>query len=213
MKYNKGLVACLALRIVVCTISIMFLGISIAFNTMADLGTDPISVFFIGMSKFTGLELGLSTNIVNFTLAVAVLIMDRKYINIGTLIYAFVLGISITLGMQIYNIIGFPDEIQWKILSAVIGCMLAFVGLASFISINIGIDPWTATAIIISKRIGKPFGHVKIVLDVTTMLLGKLLGGPIGVITLFTAVAGGPIIQKISEALDKVFLKVLKSNK
>ena len=58
----------------------------------------------------------------------------------------------------------------------------------------------------------KSFRIVKIVLDALTLLFGWIMGGRIGIITVFCAFAGGPIIQKSYELLDKVFDKVIESN-
>ena len=58
----------------------------------------------------------------------------------------------------------------------------------------------------------KPFGPVKVTLDALTLLFGWLMGGVVGIITLFCAFLGGPIIQKSAEILDKTLKKVLKSD-
>ena len=79
-------------------------------------------------------------------------------------------------------------------------------------SIDIGIDPWTATAVILSKKINKSFRLVKIVLDGLTLFFGWIMGGKVGIITVFCVFAGGPIIQKSNEILDKLIPKMLKFN-
>lgn len=77
---------------------------------------------------------------------------------------------------------------------------------------DIGIDPWTAIVLILSEKTQKPFKLIKIILDAITLVFGWLMGGVVGLITLFCVFVGGPIIQKSAELLDKSFKKVLKSN-
>ena len=207
---NKTIVYMLK-RAFICSLSIIVLGISIAINTKTDLGTDPISVFYNGVSAFTGLELGVATSTINVTLAMIVIIISRKYINIGTVIYAFLLGPSISFGIYIYNLLNIPETFTIRFFVSLAGCFLAFLGLGSFIAIDIGIDPWSASIILLSKKFKSSFGTMMIIVNMIVLIAGYFLGGIVGIMTLFTAAAGGPLIQRISEFLDKIFIKMLKS--
>ena len=134
-----------------------------------------------------------------------------------TIIYLAVLGVFIDFGEWAYGLLGVPDVMWWifnvsQIAASLVGCVFCFIGLGGFMAVNIGIDPWTAAAVILSTKTRKPFGPIKIDLDALTLLFGYLMGGIVGIITLFCAFAGGPIIQKSSEILDKTFKKMLKSN-
>lgn len=197
-------------RVVICTLSVVLLGISIALNTRAMLGNDPITVFYDGLSIQTGHSMGITANIINSILLVIVLLVDRHYINIGTLIYAEVLGPSITLGLNLYNLLNIPEILVCRIVLAVIGYSLAFVSLGAFVAVDIGIDPWTASAIIMSQKLNKSFGGTKVSIDAIALLIGYFLGGTVGVMTFISAIIGGPAIEKISEFLDKLFSRVIK---
>ena len=201
-----------AKKILICTLSIMALGIACGLNIRAAQGADPITVFYDGLSKIIGINVGLTANILNTTLVAIVFFVNRKYIHIGTVVYTFVLGIFIQTGLHIYDLMHIPNMFIWQIGISLFGCFLAFVSLGGFVSIDIGIDPWTAAAIILSKKLNKSFRMIKITLDAITLLLGWLMGGTVGIITLFCVVAGGPVIQKSAEILDKLFSKMLKSN-
>lgn len=197
-------------KILICVISVFFLGISVALNTKADLGNDPIAVFYDGLGRSTGINMGIAANMINSFLALSVFILDRKYIHIGTIIYAVVLGLSITFGLNVYEMLNLPTDLWFRWIVSFIGYALAFIALSAFVAIDIGIDPWTALAIIVSKKIKKAFGVTKFAVDALTFLGGALMGGSFGVMTLFAVIAGGPSIQRISGFLDKVFLKMLK---
>jgi uncharacterized membrane protein YczE len=201
-----------AKKIFICTISLMLLGIACGINIGAAQGADPITVFYDGLSKILKIDVGLTANILNTVLVVIVFFTNRKYIHIGTVIYTFVLGIFIQFGVYVYNLMHIPQVLIWQVIASLFGCFLAFVSLGGFISIDIGIDPWTAAAIILSKKINKSFRLVKISLDAITLILGWRMGGTVGIITWFCVIVGGPVIQKSAEILDKLFAKMLKSN-
>lgn len=196
-------------KITICAISIFTLGISIAINTRAMLGNDPISVFYDGLGISLGINMGVASNIINCVLAVIVFIIDRRYIHIGTLIYAIGLGLSITFGFQLYDFLGIPNLLTFRILSSIFGYLMAFISLSAFMAIDIGIDPWTAIAVIISNKIKKSFGRVKAFIDTSALIVGFFLKGTVGIMTLIAAFLGGPLIQKISEFLDKLFARVI----
>ncbi len=211
LKLKRESAVLWAKKICICTLSLMIVGIACGLNIGAAQGADPITVFYEGLSRLTRINVGLTANILNTTLVAIIFFINRKYVHIGTVIYMFILGIFIQVGVYIYGLMNVPDIFIWQIIVSLFGCFLAFIGLGGFMSINIGIDPWTAAAVILSKKINKSFRMVKISLDIITLIFGWLMGGTVGIVTLFCAIVGGPVIQKSVEILDKLFAKMLKS--
>ena len=231
MKVNSQNLILWIKKIIICTLSLILLGIGFGLNVATSQGADPITVFYDGLSKALNVSVGLTASVLNFSLISLILIFSFvsakvnkakgfseiigylfKYISIGTVIYLMVLGNFIDLGIWIYNLLNIPPIFVYQIGISLIGCVFCFIGLGGFMSIDIGIDPWTAFAVILSKKCNLSFRLIKIILDGLTLLFGWLLGGTVGVITLFCVVCGGPIIQKSAELLDKMLLKMLQSN-
>ncbi len=224
-------------KIIICTLSLILLGIGCGINLATDQGADPITVFYDGLSVVSGMTAGQVATILNGSLILLVLIFDfldaRKkakkkgenikfldvfnHIHIGTVIYLMVLGAFIDFGVWAYGLLNIPNVMCWvinvsQIAASLVGCVFCFIGLGGFMAVNIGIDPWTAAAVIITDKTKRPFGVVKIILDALTLLFGWMMGGVVGIITVFCVFAGGPIIQKSAEILDKTFKKMLKSD-
>ena len=198
-------------KIIVCTLGIFFLGLSGAINIKTGLGADPITVFYEGLSKFLHSDIGLTINILTASLTVFIFFIERKYVHLGTLIYVLLLGIFVNCGMWLYDLLQIPDIFIVKLLVSIAGCFIAFLGLGMYISIDIGIDPWSAVSVIASKKTGKSFALIRFVQDTSTLLLGVLMGGTVGIITVFSVLAGGPIIQKAIYLVDKMLKNMLKS--
>ncbi len=197
-------------KVIICTFSIVLLGFGVALNTRAMLGNDPITVFYEGFGLKTGVNMGLAANIVSAILVVAVFLLDRHYINVGTLIYAAVLGLSITYSLSLYDSLNIPYTLMNRVITVLIGYTISTTAVGAFVAIDIGIDPWMASAIIIGKKLDKPFGLVKACIDVSMLIIGYFMGGTVGVMTFVSAILGGPAVQKISEFLDKVFAKMVE---
>ena len=224
-------------KIIICTLSLILLGIGCGINLATNQGADPITVFYDGLSVVSGITAGQVAPILNGSLILLVLVFDFldarkkartnngelkfldvfKHIHIGTIIYLMVLGLFIDFGVWAYGLLGVPDVMVSifnvsQIAASLVGCLFCFIGLGGFMAVAIGIDPWTAAAVILSEKMGRPFGPIKIILDALTLLFGWLMGGVVGIITVFCAFLGGPIIQKSAEILDKTFKKMLKSD-
>ncbi len=105
---------------------------------------------------------------------------------------------------------GITDNYFPRFLISILGIALAIIGLGIFISVNIGVDPWSALAIISSKKLNKSLGFMKVSIDVVALIVGFLMGGKVREITLISAFVGGPCIQKVSEFVDNMFNKMLK---
>jgi uncharacterized membrane protein YczE len=208
-KKNKNLI----LKIVIAFIGLLFAGIGIAFNAAALLGNDPISVLYDGVRKtirFTPEQFGIVSAMVNIALMIIVFFTNRKYIHIGTFIYVISLGASISLGTVVYEILHLSANIFTRGFSAGLGSLMLFVGIAIFIVVDIGLDPWTGIVFILSDKVKQPYKRVKVIFDLVTLIIGILLGGKIGIITVLTAFLAGPSIQYFSDLFRKNWASPLK---
>lgn len=202
-------------KILLSFLGVTFVSFAIAFNKCAGLGNDPISVLFDGLRNFinnlTGYDnLGLATNIMNILLLVILLFVGRNYVNIGTLVYALPMGLLISLGFYVYNLLNINSDILgWRIFSSILGCFMLFLGIAIFIAVDIGLDPWAGITMYISKKLNKPYKVIKVILDFICFLVGYLLGGVVGVVTIVAAVIGGPVINMMSVFIKE---KILHEN-
>ncbi len=210
-NHNKNDIINWMKKVFFCTLSIMLLGLGCGINLITEQGADPITVFYDGLSNITGFSAGEVANVLNVILILLVFFINKKYVNIGTVIYLFMLGTFLDIGSNLYVYLGFPNTFEWQVLISLVGCLICFIGLGGFMAVDIGIDPWAALTIIINKKVKKSFRMVKIIADLVTLALGWFMGGKVGIITLFCAVIGGPAIQKSYELIDKLFNKMLES--
>ena len=211
MKLDKGNLVLWAKKIFICTLGIFFLGISGAINIKTALGADPITVFYEGLSKFLHSDIGITINVLNAILTAIIFFIEKKYVHLGTLIYVLALGPFVQFGIWAYDMFNIPDIMVVRIIISLIGCFIAFIGLGMYISIDIGIDPWSAVSVIINKKSGISFAKVRFVQDALTLIAGVLMGGVVGIITIFCVLCGGPLIQRTMQTIDKLLKNMIKS--
>ena len=197
-------------RVLIAIIGIFFVGLGIAFNAGTLFGNDPIAILYDGMRSVLGMspeELGLISNAVNIAMIVILFFIGKRYINIGTLIYIIPFGFFVSIGTYIYNVVIDQDSFIQRVIAAVIGCSATYFGVALFIVVAIGLDPFTGVVMAIADKIGWNFRKTKICFDIVMVLIGYLLGGKLGIITLLTMASAGPIIQFFSDSMKR-FVKI-----
>lgn len=181
-------------------------GIGVALNQRARLGNDPVGIFYDGIRalfRLTDSQLGTVTFAVNLILICLVLFISRKYLSLGTIIFFVFYGTSVQLGGTIYDILALELTLLIQIITSVIGCLGIYIGVALFIVADIGYDPMTGLAMIISDTFKWPFGRGKILFDLILLISGALMGGKLGVITVIMALTAGPIIQRVAGVINK----------
>lgn len=204
-----------AKKTILAVIGILFVGTGIAFNAAASLGNDPIGIVYDGLRNMLALsaqQLGMASNFVNFALTAIVFLGGRRYVNIGTFIYIIPYGAIVDLGGKLYHALFPVQTLPLQILGAFIGCMLLYFGVAMFIAADIGLDPFTGTVMLIRDKVKKEYRTVKICFDAGCVLLGVISGGRLGIITVVTMLAAGPVIQFFSEGISKCISKCMKGD-
>lgn len=234
---RKSILIC---KLLFSIISLLFIGTAIAFNNLAGLGNDPVSVFLDGVKNIVvsvsqvndSNALSIATNLISAVLFVFILVVKRKYINIGTIVYCTLLGSFIGFGVNLYSFLGlrvdYLSSIQIlsnlfsgrgingleffsQLIISAIACLMLFFGLAILISVDIGPDPFTGLAMILSDFTKRPFKVTKVILDISFFVIGWILGGEVGLVTIIAALSGGPLIHFFVLLLKKTNLEVFNS--
>ena len=200
-----------AKSVLIALIGILLVGVGVAFNNCAGLGNDPVGIVYDGIRNVTGMgaeQLGLASNIVNLSLALLVFFTGRKYISVGTLVYFLPYGFFVELGILLYQLLA-PETggLAVQIAFSVVGCLLLYLGVAVYITMDIGVDPFTGIVLVIRDAVKKEYRIVKIIFDITMIILGTVLGGKLGAVTIITALTAGPVIQFFSEELHRILIR------
>ena len=200
-----------AKSVLIALIGILLVGVGVAFNNCAGLGNDPVGIVYDGIRNVTGMgaeQLGLASNIVNLSLALLVFFTGRKYISVGTLVYFLPYGFFVELGILLYQLLA-PETggLAVQIAFSVVGCLLLYLGVAIYITMDIGVDPFTGIVLVIRDAVKKEYRIVKIIFDITMIILGTVLGGKLGAVTIITALTAGPVIQFFSGELHRLLIR------
>ena len=185
---------------------IFLISMGVAFNNCAGLGNDSVGIVYDGIRSITGMsaeQLGMASNFVNVALIILLFIVARRYISVGTFIYIIPYGTFVKIGTLLYHGVFKVDTMAMKITASVMGCLLLYFGVAIYITLDIGVDPFTGIVLFLRDITKKQYKYVKIIFDIAMIVLGTVLGGKLGAVTFITAFTAGPVIQFFSEQLKK----------
>ena len=160
----------------------------------ANIGLAPWDCLGMGIAKHTPFNYGISMTI----MALIILCIDlalKERIGYGTIIDALLTGNFV----QMFNYINpFPDnENVWVgIVLMLVGFVFMALGMWIYMSAEQCCGPRDALLVGLGKRFsGIPIGVVEIVLWAAVLLLGWLLGGPVGIGTLISTFGAGLVMQ------------------
>ena len=162
----------------------------------ANIGLAPWDCLGMGIAKHTPLNYGLSMTVVAITILIIDIILKER-IGFGTIIDALLTGNFV----QAFNYINpFPEnKIVWLgIVIMLVGFVFMAIGMWIYMSAEQGCGPRDALLVGLGKRMPKiPIGIVEVILWAVVLLIGFLLGGPVGIGTLISTFGAGLVMQLV----------------
>ena len=160
----------------------------------ADLGLAPWDCLGMGVSMQTPLNYGLSMTAMSVIILMIDVLMKEK-IGFGTIIDAFLTGNLV----QLFNDIDpFPktQSVFSGILIIISGLALMAVGQYFYMTSAQCCGPRDSLFVGLGKRLSRlPIGVAQIIILGIVLLLGWLLGGPVGIGTIVTTFGSGIVMQ------------------
>lgn len=188
---------------------IAHLGVTLFLQT--NLGSDPFNVFVQGLFRsipwpdFADMTHGRVHLLVSLAIMLFLLVADRSYIGIGTVLCMAlggpIIDVYTTLLTPIINA-ELPLSIRLGLL--VIGCIILAFGMTIVIRSQAGTGPNALVAVVLSDKTRTPFGPVRIGVDLAFALIGFVLGGVVGLGTISCAFLVGPSAQLFFPISQKI---------
>lgn len=197
-------------KITIALLGIFLVCIGVAFNNNTGLGNDPVGIIYDGIRvtfHISRINLGFVSNFINIGLIIILVLIGRRYVNIGTFMYLIPYGFFITIGSNLYPLIFRNNEILTRCLGGAVGISIYYIGISLFVAADIGVDPFNGFMLTIRDRMGWSIRRSKITVDIVMMTLGFLMGGKFGLITIITALTTGPTIQFLSSWIQVNIIK------
>lgn len=187
-------------RVILLLIGLTIAHLGVTLFLLAELGSDPFNVMIQGLYRFLPwpdfMTHGYVHMVVSFGIILVLLVVDRSYIRIGTLLCMFLGGPIIDVfTAALGGIINARSPLALRLAALVVGCVILAFGMTVVINSKAGTGPNDLVAVVLSDKTRWKFGPVRITVDVCFALTGFLLGGTLGLGTIICAFLVGPAAQ------------------
>jgi uncharacterized protein len=176
---------------------------AVAVMLWSGLGPGPLDVFIGAIRVRAGLSLTLSVWLVMASLIGAAWLMGRRP-GPGTLISPFIVGPSMQAALSVLDRVEPPDSLAMLLVVHVAAVFVLGVGAGALIVSGLGAGTGELLAAAASDRSGRPEPRIRMGFELTWLVAGVGLGGPIGIGTVVVALAIGPAVMVGYRAVDAV---------
>lgn len=183
------------------TIGSFVMGLGIAISIMGTQGADPFGLFWEGITKTFSISLNQANLISNGVLLMMVFIIDKKQINLGTVLNPFLLGIAIDLSMKILTT---PNIFILQLSQSIVGVLILGVGVGIYTAADIGKGPFDGLIFSISEKLNISFPLVRRIGDATVLILGFVMGAMPGLATVVAVLVLGKVIHVSNQYFTKL---------
>ena len=215
MKFNTKE---LLIRVILLMIGLTIAHFGVTLFILADLGSDPFNVLVQGIFRTISslLDLSFITHgrvhiVICFIIILALLVVDKTYVKIGTILCMIFGGPIIDIfTVVLAPIFSISDSLIFKIFLLALGCVILAYGMTIVIKSDAGTGPNDLVAVVISDKSKKKFSIVRIIVDVSFVVAGFLLGGSLGIGTVICAFCVGPVAGHFLPVNEKLVNNVMK---
>ena len=206
----------LRLVIMFCGLTIAHLGVTLFL--LADLGSDPFNVLIQGIFRRLSASIGWSFlthgrihMAICFLIILILLIIDKTYVKVGTILCMFCGGPIIDVFTAlIQNHFNSTSSFAMRITGLVCGCVILAYGMTIVMKADAGVGPNDLVAIVLSDKSKKPFSIIRIIVDACFVLIGFLLGGSVGAGTIICVFIIGPVAGLFLPFNEKIINSIVR---
>lgn len=171
-------------------IGLFLYGVALGLMVRGGIGVAPWDVLALGIAGKTGLGYGFVTVLVS-VLVLILWIPLRQRVGLGTLLNALLVGPSADLALFVLPA---PPSIWVGAPMFVAGLLLLAFATGLYIAADFGPGPRDGLMTGLVGRTGWPVWVVRTLIEGSVLLIGFVLGGPVGVGTVLFAFGVGPLV-------------------
>lgn len=209
-------------RVVLSFISIIIMGFGISLFSVSGFGVDPFTSMNMNVASTLGIGFGTYQLIVNAIILLYVIIVaHRGLVGVGTVFNMVGCGYSCEFFQSmIQPLVNEHYTYALRVPLLLIGIVTLCFACSLFFTANIGVGPYDALGFMLSRGIKLEHKWVRVITDVTVILIGLVISGGlnailsgnfnevknIGIGTIITAFCMGPLINVFNKNVSaKIF--------
>jgi len=167
------------------------LGIVLMIN--ANIGYAPWEVFHVGLANTIGLSIGVTSIIAGIVIVIIVTVLGEE-LGLGTICSMILTGVFIDVIFFI-GIIPKTNNFLIGIIMLIGGLFILALGSYFYIKSAFGVGPRDNLMVVLAKKTKMPVGFCRGIIELLVTVIGWILGGMVGIGTVFSVIAIGFCVQ------------------
>ncbi|WP_407270844.1 YczE/YyaS/YitT family protein [Radiobacillus sp. PE A8.2] len=200
----------IAVRILFYLIGICIMTFGASLTIKADLGAGAWDAVNVALSEMSGLTVGNWVIIIGIFLMFTNAMIANMRPDYLALITIFIIGFVIDFWLLIVMADWHFEQLLVQATMLIIGVFILGFGVSLYLQPSLFINPIDGFMVALHKRFGMSLLKAKSITEGLAVLIGFLLGGPVGIGTLLILLFIGPAIQ-FFEPISKKMLTLLQS--
>ncbi|PRX24224.1 hypothetical protein BX659_12448 [Orenia metallireducens] len=172
-------------------LGLIIVSVGIVFTIKADLGVSPWNVFHIGLTNYFNITVGWASQITGFVIIILSFLMARIKPTWGTVINIVLVGFVID---GIMLLLPDPASLIFRYIYLFLGLIVFGFGVGVYISAECGTGPRDSLMVALDKKLKVDISWIRTSIEIFILIIGYILGGPVGIGTVLSALAIGPIM-------------------
>ena len=179
-----------ARTLLILIVGLWIFGTGDAILIAAGIGNTPWTVLAEGIALNINWSVGQATFLVS-VLVLFLWIPLKEKPGIGTILNAIIISVAIEVMVPLLPV---PDSHTMAVAEVLIGVLLIGIGSGIYLTANLGPGPRDGWMTGLQKASGIPIARVRVVIEVSVLALGVLLGGTFREGTILFALLIGPVV-------------------
>ena len=205
------------IRVVILMVGLTIAHFGVTLFLLAELGSDPFNVLIQGLFRTLEsaggpafLTHGRVHIGVSLLIILVLLVVDRSYIKIGTVLCMVCGGPIIDFFTMLLKPLALERAaFPVRVLILACGCAILAYGMTIVIKSDAGTGPNDLVALVISEKMHRKFSIVRIIVDICFVAVGFFLGGTVGLGTLICAFLVGPVAGIFLPFNERIIARIL----
>ena len=190
---NKKLIISLVLKMPSLFFGFFLFALAILLAFYSKLGMSPWDVFHMGIVNNTFLTLGQTSQIVGFAIIMLSIFLGVVP-GIGSVLNMIFIGMFIDL-IDATGLLMTPETILGKILLLISAVFITGIASYFYLRVELGAGPRDGLMEGLVRKLRKPVWLIRGSIEITVLIIGFFLGGPVGIGTIILALGIGPSVQ------------------
>ncbi|NLW15458.1 MAG: hypothetical protein GX038_04290 [Erysipelothrix sp.] len=188
-------------RIIFVFLGSFFMGAGIALSVSTGFGSDPLAMFWQGISNVFNISIGQSNLLMSIVLLFIPLLISQKELGIGTIVAPLVIGQTVDSILSLN--LNYPNMII-SIMVMLLGLAILALGAAIYIYADLGKSSYDATLCIINEKTGISVGKVRSLGDLLLFVASLTLKVNVNLAPFVAIIVVGPFIDVFLNIINNI---------